>query len=66
MIDRDAAADAALAYALWDAEHTTKMDPMRSEEYVTRARVVRVWLRTNGHDARAEGRLMLLIRKRGA
>lgn len=29
-----AAADAALAYALWDAENTTKMDPLRTNEFI--------------------------------
>lgn len=49
-----AAADAALAYALWDAENTTKMDPLRTNEFIQKARVVREWLRTNGHDVVAD------------
>lgn len=54
MPNDDEAADAALAYALWDAENTVRMRADCIEEHLQRAREVCRWLRVHGHDVRRE------------
>lgn len=49
-ISPDDAADAALAYALWDSEHTVRMRADAIEEYLARARSARHWLKVHGHE----------------
>jgi len=46
------AADAALAYALWDADNTTRLqeNPDEQERVFAKVRSVRGWLRRFGHD----------------
>lgn len=46
----DVAADAALAYALWDSENTVRMQAECIQGHVIRAQSVRHWLRLHGHD----------------
>lgn len=36
-VSRDAAAEAALAYAIWDAENSTRMDARQIDGYIARA-----------------------------
>lgn len=49
----DEAADAALAYALWDSENTVRMPAPCIQEHIARAQSVRHWLRLHGHEVRA-------------
>lgn len=56
-IDPDDAADAALAYALWDSENSTRMAASAINEHIDRARLVRHWLRVHGHDVSVNGEL---------
>lgn len=51
----DEAADAALAYALWDSENTVRMRADCIQEHIDRARSVRHWLRVHGHDVCTAG-----------
>jgi hypothetical protein len=54
-IDPDDAADAALAYAIWDAENSTRMQANCIQEHIARAKAVRYWLKVHGHDVVANG-----------
>lgn len=49
-ISPDDAADAALAYALWDSEHTVRMRADAIEEYIARAKSQRHWLKVHGYE----------------
>jgi hypothetical protein len=51
----DEAADAALAYAIWDSENSIRMKADCINEHLERARTVRHWLRLHGHDIRPVG-----------
>lgn len=48
----DDAADAALAYALWDSENTVRMKAECIQEHIARAKAVRHWLKLHGHDVK--------------
>lgn len=55
-VSRDAAAEAALAYAIWDAENSTRMDARQIDGYIARARLVLHWLDVHGHEVRKKKR----------
>lgn len=44
-VTQDAAANAALAYAIWDSENTVRMKAEAIQEYIARAESVRHWLK---------------------
>ncbi len=50
--EREDAADAALAYAIWDYENSVRMpgDEAVQTVQLSRARALRRWLRLHGHD----------------
>lgn len=48
-------AECALAYALWDANHSVKMvEPEDVESYIQKARAVMHWLRIHGASVRVK------------
>lgn len=50
------AATAALAYAIWDSENSTKMNPACIDEHLERARAILYWLKVHGHAVTPEAK----------
>lgn len=65
-IDPSDAAEAALAYALWDSENTTRMKAECIQEHIARAKAVQYWLKVHGHKIVADGELTKPPTKDGA